>query len=171
MSKLDPENINVILATDCGSTTTKAILIEKIDGQYRQTYRGEAPTTVEEPAADVTVGVANAVTEVGELAGRKLIDDEDRIIRPATDGDLVTIKYRLSTPQGKLILKDDEYRFILGSDSVISGVDEAVTGMSLRGERVVDCPPHKHWGRPGYGDGAVPPDTNLIIEVELLRIE
>ena len=79
----DPEQINVILATDCGSTTTKAILIEKINGEYRQTFRGEAPTTVEEPAADVTVGVANAVTEVGELAGRKLIDDNGEIIRPA----------------------------------------------------------------------------------------
>jgi activator of 2-hydroxyglutaryl-CoA dehydratase len=29
---IDPDKINVILATDCGSTTTKAILIQKIDG-------------------------------------------------------------------------------------------------------------------------------------------
>ncbi|GIS63218.1 MAG: hypothetical protein CM1200mP2_54430 [Planctomycetaceae bacterium] len=57
----DPSLINVILATDCGSTTTKAILIEKVDGEYRQTFRGEAPTTVEEPAADVTMGVVNSV--------------------------------------------------------------------------------------------------------------
>ena len=38
-----------ILATDCGSTTTKAILIQKINGEYRLSYRGEAPTTVEAP--------------------------------------------------------------------------------------------------------------------------
>ena len=62
----DLDNINVILATDCGSTTTKAILIEKIDGTYRQTYRGEAPTTVEKPFANVTIGVTNSVTEVGD---------------------------------------------------------------------------------------------------------
>ena len=31
------DDINVILATDCGSTTTKAILIEKTDGEYRLT--------------------------------------------------------------------------------------------------------------------------------------
>ena len=48
---LKPEDIKVILATDCGSTTTKAILIQKQDGVYRQTHRGEAPTTVEEPIA------------------------------------------------------------------------------------------------------------------------
>ena len=86
MPDLDPASINVILATDCGSTTTKAILIEKIDGHYRQTHRGEAPTTVEEPVADVTVGVINAATEVGELAGRRLVDDDGRLIRPARTG-------------------------------------------------------------------------------------
>jgi uncharacterized protein (TIGR01319 family) len=84
---IDPSKINVILATDCGSTTTKAILIERqADGTYRQTYRGEAPTTVENPFADVTIGVVNSVTEIGELAKRRLIDENDQIIRPARDG-------------------------------------------------------------------------------------
>jgi uncharacterized protein (TIGR01319 family) len=82
---LDASSINVILATDCGSTTTKAILIEKVDGEFRQTFRGEAPTTVEQPAADVTMGVVNSVTEVAELAGRRLIGDDGQVIRPATD--------------------------------------------------------------------------------------
>jgi hypothetical protein len=44
--KLDPAKIRWILATDCGSTTTKAILIERVGDEYRQTQRGEAPTTV-----------------------------------------------------------------------------------------------------------------------------
>jgi uncharacterized protein (TIGR01319 family) len=83
MRKLDPDKINVIIATDCGSTTTKAILIEKIEGHYRQTFRGEAPTTVEEPVADVTIGVTNALAELQELAGRRLIDEQGQIIRPA----------------------------------------------------------------------------------------
>ena len=85
MTKIDPEKVSVILATDCGSTTTKAILIQKVDGEYRQTHRGEAPSTVEAPFADVTIGVVNAVTEVAELAGRRLLDDQDRIIQPAAD--------------------------------------------------------------------------------------
>jgi uncharacterized protein (TIGR01319 family) len=84
---IDLANINVILATDCGSTTTKAILIEKVDGMYRQTYRGEAPTTVEKPFANVTIGVTNAVTEVGELAGRQLTNDDGTIKQPAQGND------------------------------------------------------------------------------------
>ena len=95
----DPQ---VILATDCGSTTTKAILIEKIDGVYRQTYRGEAPTTVEEPIADVTMGVVNAATEVGELAGRRLIDENGQIIRPANGKDGCDIYISTSSAGGGL---------------------------------------------------------------------
>ena len=83
MTTIDPDTVKVILATDCGSTTTKAILIQFVDGQYRQTHRGEAPTSVEEPFADVTIGVINAVTEVAELADRKLVDADGRIIQPA----------------------------------------------------------------------------------------
>ena len=73
-------DINSILATDCGSTTTKAILIERQGDEYRLVVRGEAPTTVEAPFDDVTVGVVNAVREVEELAGRKILDDEEHII-------------------------------------------------------------------------------------------
>lgn len=64
----DTQHLSRIIATDCGSTTTKAILIEYVDGEYRQTVRGEAPTTVEAPLNDVTRGVVNAVTELQELA-------------------------------------------------------------------------------------------------------
>jgi uncharacterized protein (TIGR01319 family) len=83
MAKMNPEDIKIILATDCGSTTTKAILIEKRDGEFRLIVRGEAPTTVEAPFEDVTKGVLNAVGEVEELSGRKLLDDEGKIITPS----------------------------------------------------------------------------------------
>src|SRR3979409_473111 len=70
----DPASVRSILATDCGSTTTKAILIERQpDGEYRLKVRGEAPTTVEAPFDDVTVGVVNAVREVEELSGRTIL--------------------------------------------------------------------------------------------------
>ncbi|MGQ0811776.1 MAG: glutamate mutase L [Nitrospiraceae bacterium] len=80
--------LSVIVATDCGSTTTKAILIEKLGDEYRQTFRGEAPTTVEAPFEDVTRGVLNAIAEIEELSGRTILKG-DRIITPnkAAQGD------------------------------------------------------------------------------------
>ena len=73
--------ITRILATDCGSTTTKAILIEKRGQEYRLIVRGEAPTTVEAPFEDVTKGVLNSVMEVEELSGVKLVRG-DTIFKP-----------------------------------------------------------------------------------------
>lgn len=75
------KEINAILATDCGSTTTKAILIEKKNGEYRLVVRGEAPTTVEAPFEDVTKGVLNAIREVEELADKEILAGE-KIITP-----------------------------------------------------------------------------------------
>ena len=90
-----------ILATDCGSTTTKAILIEYMDGEYRLTHRGEAPTTVEAPFEDVTRGVLNAVMEVEELAERKLLDG-DEIITPQNNHEGVDIYISTSSAGGGL---------------------------------------------------------------------
>ena len=100
MAKFDnPDDIKVILATDCGSTTTKAILIEYENGEYRLKFRGEAPTTVEAPFEDVTMGVLNAVEELQELSGRKLLDENNLILSPA-DGNVGTDVYISTSSAG-----------------------------------------------------------------------
>jgi len=94
-------DLQVIVATDCGSTTTKAILIERRPEGYRQTCRGEAPTTVEAPFEDVTRGVLNAIAELEELSGRRILDGE-RIITPAHDNEGVDIYISTSSAGGGL---------------------------------------------------------------------
>ena len=108
--------LHSILATDCGSTTTKAILIEYIDGEYRLTHRGEAPTTVEAPFEDVTRGVLNAVMEVEELAGRKILDG-DEILTPQTNDDGVDIYISTSSAGG-------------GLQMMVAGVVQSMSGES-----------------------------------------
>ena len=95
------EDIRSILATDCGSTTTKAILIEKRGEEYQLVVRGEAPTTVEAPVEDVTAGVINAITEVEELAGRKLLDN-GVILKPQRGDEGVDIYISTSSAGGGL---------------------------------------------------------------------
>ena len=105
-----------ILATDCGSTTTKAILIELVDGEYRLQVRGEAPTTVEAPFEDVTKGVLNAVGEVEELSGRKLLDGEN-ILTPQNGDEGVDIYVSTSSAGG-------------GLQMMVAGVVKSMTGES-----------------------------------------
>ncbi len=111
--------LNVIVATDCGSTTTKAILIEKVGNEYRQTYRGEAPTTVEAPFEDVTRGVLNAIAEIEELSGRKILDG-DRIITPCRDAKTGVDIYISTSSAGG------------GLQMMVTGVVQNMTGESAQ---------------------------------------
>src|SRR5207248_11409016 len=101
VTTIDPETLNSVLATDCGSTTTKAILIERRGSEYRLIVRGEAPTTVEAPFEDVTRGVLNAIMEVEELAGRPILDG-DNIITPQEGNRGVDIYISTSSAGGGL---------------------------------------------------------------------
>ncbi|MBI1799656.1 MAG: glutamate mutase L [Candidatus Eisenbacteria bacterium] len=116
--EIRPENIQSILATDCGSTTTKAILIEKREGEYRLVVRGEAPTTVEAPFEDVTRGVLNAVREIEELAGRRILDG-DRILTPQRGDQGVDLYVSTSSAGG-------------GLQMMVSGLVMQMTGESAQ---------------------------------------
>jgi uncharacterized protein (TIGR01319 family) len=98
---ISPENVASVLATDCGSTTTKAILLERREDGFRLIARGEAPTTVEAPFEDVTRGVLNAVRELEELAGRRLLEG-DRILTPQQYGAGVDLYVSTSSAGGGL---------------------------------------------------------------------
>ena len=98
------------------STTTKAILIEFVNNEYRLTYRGEAPTTVEAPFEDVTKGVLNAVMEVEELSGRTILDG-DKIITPDDGSKGVDIYVSTSSAGG-------------GLQMMVAGVVKSMSGES-----------------------------------------
>ena len=116
--KIDTKNIKSILATDCGSTTTKAILIENIDGNFQLTYRGEAPTTVEAPFEDVTKGVLNSIIEIEELSNRTILN-QDKIISPSSDNEGVDIYISTSSAGG-------------GLQMMVAGVVKSMTGESAQ---------------------------------------
>jgi uncharacterized protein (TIGR01319 family) len=117
-ANIQPDSLHSILATDCGSTTTKAILIERRGEEYRLIVRGEAPTTVEAPFEDVTRGVLNAIMEVEELAGRKILDGE-RILTPQTGNEGVDLYVSTSSAGG-------------GLQMMVSGVVISMTGESAQ---------------------------------------
>ena len=84
--KKSTEKMQYILATDVGSTTTKARLFHRKNGEWRFLVAGEAPTTVEAPYEDVTMGVQNAVREVEELTGHKILSPDGSGIVVPYDG-------------------------------------------------------------------------------------
>jgi len=126
-----PEDIKVIVATDCGSTTTKAILIEYHDGEYRLMTRGEAPTTVEAPFEDVTMGVLNAVAELEELSGRKILDDDGKFISPSNGKTgTVYVRSRGLNQRGEEILRFVRWVMVRKRDATAASPKAHVPALS-----------------------------------------
>jgi len=60
------------LIVDIDDSLTKAILIDRTGGDYEITGISQAPTTVDPPTLDVTVGVEKAAKDLGQKTGKQL---------------------------------------------------------------------------------------------------
>ena len=61
--------------------------------------------------------------------------------------------------------------FPLGKGRVIKGWDQGVAGMKVGGKRTLIIPSELAYGKKGAGGGAIPPDSDLIFDVELLDVK
>ena len=129
-----------ILATDVGSTTTKAILIEKRGDEYRLVTRGEMPTTVEAPWENVMIGVRKSIKRVEELIQRSILDDQGHLLRPKQGDKGVDYYVSTSSAGGGLqmmvaglvthISADSAHRAALGAGAVVLDVIAVDDGRS-----------------------------------------
>lgn len=61
--------------------------------------------------------------------------------------------------------------FQLGAGRVIKGWDQGVAGMKVGGKRTLIIPSDLAYGKRGGGGGAIPADSDLIFDVELLDVK
>jgi uncharacterized protein (TIGR01319 family) len=71
-----------ILAADFGSTHTRAVLVDTVEGSYRLVARGETRTTDVFPVNDVTVGFDRVLRQISQATGRSFMNENGHLMTP-----------------------------------------------------------------------------------------
>ncbi len=93
--------------------------------------------------------------------------------RSPKNGERVSVHYTGWFTTGKKfdssVDRDEPFQFVLGAGMVIAGWDVGVARMKLGDKVKLTLPPELAYGAQGY-PGAIPPNSTLVFEVELLGI-
>lgn len=91
----------------------------------------------------------------------------------AKSGDLVAAHYVGRLENGQVfdssVDRGVPIQFLLGTGQVIRGWDEGIVGMRVGGKRVLTISPEYGYG--ATAAGAIPPNSTLIFEVELVGVQ
>tara|TARA_B110000037_G_scaffold207107_1_gene253732 strand:+ start:473 stop:916 length:444 start_codon:yes stop_codon:yes gene_type:complete len=107
-----------------------------------------------------------------------IIDNKVGDGREAEKGLTVTVHYtgwlyengEKTTKFDSSVDRREPFNFVLGVGQVIKGWDSGVSGMQVGGSRTIIIPSSMGYGSRGAGD-VIPPNSDLIFEVELVEIQ
>jgi len=121
-------------------------------------------------AADETAKDGTVTTK----SGLKYKDLKEGTGAQAKTGNTVSVHYTGTFTDGKKfdssLDRKEPFSFKLGAEMVIKGWDEGVAGMKVGGKRKLMVPSKLAYGERGAGS-VIPPNTDLVFEVELLEVK
>ena len=90
-------------------------------------------------------------------------------------GNTVSVHYKGTLLNGTTFdssySRGELFSFTLGRNTVIRGWEQGILGMKVGGKRKLTIPPDLAYGEQGAGNGAIPPNSTLVFEVELLEVK
>jgi hypothetical protein len=71
-----------ILAVDFGNVTTRAVLLDIVEGAYQLIAQADTRTTAGFPSGDVSVGMRRVIEDISDSTGRRLFNPDNSLLMP-----------------------------------------------------------------------------------------
>ncbi len=153
---------------------TLAVLTLTASGCVKGCKKEEASMDAAAPTTESTA--TNPSNAQSSPAAEPKVEMEDLVVGKGTEavsGKTITVHYTGTLKDGtkfdSSVDRKEPFTFSLGAGQVIKGWDQGVAGMKVGGKRKLTIPPEL-----GYGAntvGAIPANSTLIFEVELLEVK
>lgn len=143
----------------------------------------QASAQDQKPEQEVAASAASAPVTVAVVPPFATLEKIDSVVgtgKEAVIGKTVVVHYTgwLRDPQaenqhGKSFdssVGRGPFSFNLGEGRVIRGWEQGVQGMKVGGKRTLQIPSTLAYGPRGAGRGVIPPDADLIFDIELLDV-
>lgn len=118
-----------------------------------------------------TLGAETSTIDMNEKL--EIVDEVVGTGIEAVAGKRVTVNYSGTLTNGTKFDssydRNEPFTFILGAGEVIAGWDQGFAGMKVGGKRKLTIPPSLGYGAADMG--VIPPNSTLVFEVELLKVE
>lgn len=128
-----------------------------------------------QPSVPSTIaGDQKTMEKVVTRSGLAYIDEVNGSGPEPKTGDKVTVHYTGMFTDGRKfdssIDRNKPFTFTIGLGQVIKGWDEGVATMKVGGKRKLMIPANLGYGSRGAG-GVIPPNADLVFDIELLGIQ
>ncbi len=111
--------------------------------------------------------------ELLDIPKVKIVDTQVGTGKEAVNGATVVVSYTGKLEDGTQFdstANRQPFDFVMGSNQVIPGWNQGLRGMKVGGKRTMTIPSGLAYGSQG-AEGAIPPNSNLTFEVELLDVK
>lgn len=163
----------VLFAASACSKLTEPPTPEPIQAELNQPGDHPNPQPLDSTRAQLGY---DATAPAAPTAPEKPLEIKDLVVGKGPEakaGDTVKVHYVGTLTDGKEFdssrKRNEPFKFELGAGNVIKGWDQGVAGMKVGGKRQLTIPPSLAYGPRGV-PGAIPPNSTLVFEVELVEI-
>lgn len=119
----------------------------------------------------LNVGYSNMITTESGLRFEDKVEGKGAMPKP---GQTVVVHYTGLLESGKKFDssydRNETFSYVHGVGMVIKGWEEGLSTMKVGGKRTIYIPSELGYGKHGAG-GLIPPNANLIFEVELIEVK